>query len=102
MYKNNLFLEAWKQIAIYSRRAANTNRHKQTTIYMYKNTTPYKGKHYKNVQYKNRDRFYGHERKKKRRNRSYDREDIAFTLYKYVIEHLIRHTCINRHLLNGT
>jgi hypothetical protein len=27
------------------------NRYKQTNIYMYKNITPYKGKHYKNMQY---------------------------------------------------
>jgi len=46
------FLEARKQIAIYSRRAANTNRHRQTNIYMHKNITPYKGNHYKNVYYK--------------------------------------------------
>ena len=36
------FLEAQEQIAIYSRRTANTNRHKQTTIYMHKNITPFK------------------------------------------------------------
>jgi hypothetical protein len=46
------FLEARKQIAIYSRRAANTNRHRQTNIYMHKNITPYKKNHYKNVYYK--------------------------------------------------
>jgi hypothetical protein len=46
------FLEAREQIAIYSRRAENTNRHIQTNIYMHKNITPYKGNHYKNVYYK--------------------------------------------------
>jgi hypothetical protein len=43
------FLEAQKRITIYSRRAANTNRHRQTTIYMHKDITPYKGNHYKNM-----------------------------------------------------
>jgi hypothetical protein len=54
----------------------------QTNIYMHKNITPYKIKHYKNVQYKivlastvtrgrNRD------------NRSYGREVITFRLNKY-------------------
>jgi hypothetical protein len=46
------FLEAREQIEIYSRRTANTNRHRQTNIYMHKNITPYKGNHYKNVYYK--------------------------------------------------
>jgi hypothetical protein len=46
------FLEAREQIAIYLRHIANTNRHRQTNIYMHKNITPYKGNHYKNVYYK--------------------------------------------------
>jgi hypothetical protein len=46
------FLEAREQIAIYSRRTENTNRHRQTNIYLHKNITPYKGNHYKNVYYK--------------------------------------------------
>ena len=45
------FLEAREQIAIYSRRAANTNRHRQTNIYMHKNITPYKENPYRNMQY---------------------------------------------------
>jgi hypothetical protein len=36
------FLEVREQIAIYSRRKAKTNRHKQTNIYMHKNITPFK------------------------------------------------------------
>jgi hypothetical protein len=39
---DHLVAEAQEQIAIYSRRTANTNRHKQTTIYMHKNITPFK------------------------------------------------------------
>jgi hypothetical protein len=35
-------LEAQKQIAIYSRRTTNTNRHKQANIYMHKNITSFK------------------------------------------------------------
>jgi hypothetical protein len=43
------FLEAQEQTAIYSRRATNTNRHKQTNIYIYihKNITPFKDKYNK-------------------------------------------------------
>jgi hypothetical protein len=41
------FLEARGHIAIYLQRATNTNRHRQTNIYMHKNITPYKGNHYK-------------------------------------------------------
>jgi hypothetical protein len=36
------FLEARKQIAIYSRRTTNTNRHKRANIYMHKNITSFK------------------------------------------------------------
>jgi hypothetical protein len=37
---------------------------------------------------------------KKRQDRSYDGEVIAFTLYKYELEHLILHTFIDQHLSN--
>jgi hypothetical protein len=46
------FLEARKQIVIYWRRAPNTNRHRQTNIYMNKDITPYKITCHKNKQYK--------------------------------------------------
>jgi hypothetical protein len=44
--------------------ASNTNKHRQTNIYIYRNIAPYKRKYYKNVQYKNREHFYGHIRKR--------------------------------------
>jgi hypothetical protein len=40
--------------------------------------------------------------KEKHQDRSYDLEVIASTLYKYEIEHLIRHTRIIQYLLNAT
>jgi hypothetical protein len=55
----------------------------QTNIYMHNNITPYKIKHYKKRAERNRARYYGHARKKKRDGRGYGRLVIVFTLNKY-------------------
>jgi hypothetical protein len=49
---------------------------------MHKNITPYKEKHNKNMQYEI-ERATTVTRGKETRTRSYDREDIVFTLNKY-------------------
>jgi hypothetical protein len=59
-----------------------TQTKKQTNIYMHKNITPYKEKHNKNMQYEI-ERATTVTRGKETRTRSYDREDIVFTLNKY-------------------
>jgi hypothetical protein len=76
-----LVAESRKRIAFYSRHAANMNRHKQTNIYKYKNIAPYKGKQYKNMQYKIKLASMV-TRGKKRDRRSYGLEVITFTLRK--------------------
>jgi hypothetical protein len=64
-------LEARKQIAIYSQHEADTNRNKQTNIYMYKNITPYKIKCNKTCKTKRNALLRSHEEKEMRRSRSY-------------------------------
>jgi hypothetical protein len=55
---------------------------------MHKNITPYKLNIIKYAK-RNRARYYGHARKKKRDRRSYDREVIASTLNAYELGHLV-------------
>jgi hypothetical protein len=64
-----------------------------------RNSTPYKGKHYKNVQ---------HEielASMVTREKEMPRSKLRLRCYRvyvieYELEHLIQHTCINRHLSN--
>ena len=63
-----------------------------------RNNTPYKGKHYKHMQYK--IALASTVTREKETPRSKLRLKVAvFTLYNFELEHLIQH-CVNQHLLN--